>query len=186
MLEFTSLYYCIVFCVTFTVLPIFSTQKHIASTSRLLQRWMSSWIVFIMMWCAMLIMYWVSHSTTLSGILQFLFPLAALGLITSGYAEVNFEAQRLIQYILPTEDRMPVLYYISNIPLELRVSHCHVDQCRSIIVFVLLLFNFLSASNCKYFIFLISHVHYTKSKVKRMLNSLEAINSNAYFKSPWL
>ncbi|KAH9492605.1 hypothetical protein Btru_024042 [Bulinus truncatus] len=99
----------------------FQLLRRLSSTSRLLQRWISNWITFILFWCALLIVYWTTHAAEISGIVQFLTPLVALGLITSAYAEVNFEGERLLKCVLPTEERMPVLYYIQNTKLELKI-----------------------------------------------------------------
>nr|KAI8736901.1 CAunnamed protein product [Biomphalaria glabrata] len=99
----------------------FQLLRRLSSTSRLMQRWVSNWITFIMFWCALLIVYWTTHTPEISGIVQFLTPIIALGLITSAYAEVNFEGERLLKCVLPTEERMPVLYYIQNTKLELKI-----------------------------------------------------------------
>ncbi|XP_059144737.1 uncharacterized protein LOC131931924 isoform X2 [Physella acuta] len=99
----------------------FQLLRRLSSTSRLLQRWISSWITFIMLWCSLLIVYWTTHTAQLSGIVQFLTPLVALGLLTSAYAEVNFEGERLLKCVLPTEERMSVLYYFQSTKLELKI-----------------------------------------------------------------
>ena len=72
-------------------------QRRLCASSRLLQRWISSWITFVMLWCTLFIVYWIDHSATLHGILEFMLPLIVLGLLTSAYAEVNFEGERLIK-----------------------------------------------------------------------------------------
>ncbi|BFZ21036.1 hypothetical protein BsWGS_24075 [Bradybaena similaris] len=99
----------------------FQLLRRLSATSRLLQRWIANWVTFVMLWCALMIVYWTSHTAQLSGISQFLIPLVTLGLLTSGYAEVNFEGERLSKCVLPTEDRMPVIYYFQNSKLELKI-----------------------------------------------------------------
>ncbi|CAL1530070.1 unnamed protein product [Lymnaea stagnalis] len=99
----------------------FQLLRRLCSTSRLLQRWISSWITFTLLWCGLLIVYWTTHTAQLSGIVQFLIPLVALGLLTSAYAEVNFEGERLLKSVLPTEERMSVLYYFQSTKLELKI-----------------------------------------------------------------
>ncbi|CAG5134553.1 unnamed protein product, partial [Candidula unifasciata] len=73
----------------------FQLLRRFSATSRLVQRWIANWVTFVMLWCALLIVYWTSHTAQLSGISQFLIPLVTLGILTSGYAEVNFEGERL-------------------------------------------------------------------------------------------
>ncbi|XP_012943021.1 uncharacterized protein LOC106013003 [Aplysia californica] len=99
----------------------FTLLRRLASTSRLLQRWVASWISFVLLWCVLYIVYWISHSAHLAGILQFLTPLLTLALLTSAYAEVNFEGERLLKCILPTEERLSVFFYFHKIRLELKI-----------------------------------------------------------------
>lgn len=66
-------------------------------TSSCLQRWMASWIAYIILWCGDYILYWISHHSTVLDILEFLIPLALLFITTSAFAEVNFEGERMIQ-----------------------------------------------------------------------------------------
>ncbi|XP_071109466.1 uncharacterized protein [Haliotis cracherodii] len=96
-------------------------SRRLAVTSRFLQRWLSSWIAFIFIWCADYIIFWANHSATLTGILQFVFPLLVLLLICSAYAEVNAEGQRLIKCICPTESRLRLLQFFIQQPLQMQV-----------------------------------------------------------------
>lgn len=66
-------------------------------TSTCLQRWMASWIAFIIIWCGDYILYWISHHSKILDILEFLIPLALLFIATSAFAEANFEGERMIQ-----------------------------------------------------------------------------------------
>ncbi|XP_050391049.1 uncharacterized protein LOC126810102 isoform X3 [Patella vulgata] len=96
-------------------------SQRLRVTSRYLQRWLSSLISFILIWCADYIMYWTTHSATLTGILQFILPLLILLIICSAYAEVNSEGQRMLRCICPTEERMSVIYFMSQQPLQMQV-----------------------------------------------------------------
>lgn len=75
----------------------FSHQSRMRLTSTYLQRWMASWIAYIILWCGDYILYWISHHSTVLDILEFLIPLALLFITTSAFAEVNFEGERMIQ-----------------------------------------------------------------------------------------
>ncbi|XP_046581509.1 uncharacterized protein LOC124288960 isoform X2 [Haliotis rubra] len=97
-------------------------SRRLVVTSRFLQRWLSSWIAFIFIWCADYIIFWANHSATLTGILQFVFPLLVLLLVCSAYAEVNAEGQRLIKCICPTEGRLHLLKFFVQQPLQMQVG----------------------------------------------------------------
>ncbi|KAK3763063.1 hypothetical protein RRG08_014851 [Elysia crispata] len=99
----------------------FQLVRRLCSTSRLLQRWMLNLISFILMWCALLIIYWTNHEANWLGLFEFIIPLFILYLLSSAYAEVNFEGQRIIRCVLPTQERLSILYYMQAAPLELKV-----------------------------------------------------------------
>ncbi|RUS76128.1 hypothetical protein EGW08_016098, partial [Elysia chlorotica] len=99
----------------------FQLVRRLCSTSRLLQRWMLTLISYILMWCGLLIIYWTDHTATWIGLSEFIIPLLILYLLCSAYAEVNFEGSRVIHFVLPTQERMSILYYMSTAPLELKV-----------------------------------------------------------------
>ncbi|GFS12560.1 hypothetical protein ElyMa_001373900 [Elysia marginata] len=101
----------------------FQLVRRLCSTSRLLQRWMLTLISFTLMWCGLLIIYWTSHhAVSWLGLFEFIVPLLILYLLSSAYAEVNFEGGRILKCVLPTHERMPVLYYMNSAPLELKVK----------------------------------------------------------------
>ncbi|KAK7091847.1 hypothetical protein V1264_009475 [Littorina saxatilis] len=95
--------------------------RRLSVTSRFLQRWMASWIAFVLMWDAYFVIYWTSHDATVAGILQFIVPLLILLLVCSAYAEVNAEGQRLLKTICPLEERMALIFYFNQQPLTVRV-----------------------------------------------------------------
>ena len=53
--------------------------------------------VAILFWSTMRIVYWLSHSPTLYGVLSFILPLMLLPLLASAYAEVNYEGIKVLQ-----------------------------------------------------------------------------------------
>ncbi|XP_076453627.1 uncharacterized protein LOC143288860 [Babylonia areolata] len=95
--------------------------RRLSVTSRYLQRWLASWIVFVVMWDGYFIIFWTSHAATLTDILQFIVPLIILLLVCSAYAEVNAEGQRLLKTICPYDERLPVVYYFNQYPLTVGV-----------------------------------------------------------------
>lgn len=99
----------------------FQIVRRLCSTSRLLQRWMLTLITFVLMWCGLLIIYWTSHVASWIGLFEFIAPLLILYLLSSAYAEVNFEGNRLIQCVLPTSERMHLIWYIGSTPLEMKI-----------------------------------------------------------------
>lgn len=102
-------------------------SKRMQLTSTCLQRWMASWIAFIIIWCGDYILYWISHHSKVLGILEFLIPLALLFIATSAFAEANFEGERMIQCIYPTEDRLRVQAFLRQQPLQMKVFNISVS-----------------------------------------------------------
>ncbi|KAL8574815.1 hypothetical protein ACOMHN_031922 [Nucella lapillus] len=95
--------------------------RRLQVTSRYLQRWLASWIAFVVIWDGYFIIYWTSHGANLVDIVQFIVPLFILILLCSAYAEVNAEGQSLLKTICPTEERLPVVYYFNQYPLSITV-----------------------------------------------------------------
>lgn len=91
------------------------------ATSLAMQRWLASWIGFVVLWSATYIIYWLSHTTTVIGMVEFAIPLTLLGLISSAFAEVNNEGKRFVQTICPKEDRVSMLRYLNDQPLAMTV-----------------------------------------------------------------
>ena len=60
-------------------------------------RWMSSIIGLITTWSAIRLVYWLDHTPTAAGGLEFIIPLVLLPLLASSYAEVNYEGAKIIQ-----------------------------------------------------------------------------------------
>ena len=75
----------------------FDLQNRMRLTSQCLQRWLASWMAFVVIWCADYVIYWLSHPPNILGIMEFLSPLVLLLLLCSAYAEANGEGQRMIR-----------------------------------------------------------------------------------------
>jgi len=86
-----------------------------------LQRWMSSIIGLITTWSAIRLVYWLSHTPTWAGVLEFAIPLLLLPLLASSYAEVNYEGAKIIQSILPTESRVFMFQYLYGHQVQMTV-----------------------------------------------------------------
>ncbi|GAB1597620.1 uncharacterized protein LOC115210894 isoform X1 [Argonauta hians] len=114
------------------------------TTSSYLQRWLASWIVLIVLWCANYIIFWMSHKATLLGIVEFLLPLLLLLLVASAFAEANAEGQRMIRCICPTEDRLFLLLFLNQQPLQMTVFNFALTY--NAIVGILLAFSVAFAS----------------------------------------
>ena len=63
----------------------------------IMTRWMSSIIGLITTWSAIRLVYWLDHTPTAAGVLEFIIPLVLLPLLASSYAEVNYEGAKIIQ-----------------------------------------------------------------------------------------
>ena len=77
------------------VIIIFQTRLRASSQS--LQRWLATWIMFIMVWSIMYLVFWIKNKATLYGIAEFLIPLLLLPLMCSAYGEVNNEGRRMLK-----------------------------------------------------------------------------------------
>eukprot|EP00088_Acartia_fossae_P009007 TRINITY_DN14341_c0_g1_i8.p1 TRINITY_DN14341_c0_g1~~TRINITY_DN14341_c0_g1_i8.p1 ORF type:complete len:318 (-),score=46.86 TRINITY_DN14341_c0_g1_i8:191-1144(-) len=86
-----------------------------------LQRWMSSITLMITAWTAIRMVYWLSHTPSLYGIFMFILPLLLLPLLASSYSEVNYEGAKIIQSILPTNERIEMFQYLYGQPIKMTV-----------------------------------------------------------------
>ena len=69
-------------------------------TSKCLERWLFSWSMFIIIYCADYIIYWISYKAQLVGIFQCVIPLALLFLLSAAFAQANGDGQRMIRVII--------------------------------------------------------------------------------------
>ncbi|XP_060067405.1 uncharacterized protein LOC132547638 [Ylistrum balloti] len=90
-------------------------------TSTCLQRWLASWILFVLLWCGDYILYWISHAAVIWEVIECIIPLLLLLIVCSAFAEANGEGQRMIRCICPTEARLKLLYFLTQQPLQMHV-----------------------------------------------------------------
>jgi len=89
-----------------------------------LQRWMSTIIGLVCAWTAIRLGHWISHTPTWYGVLMLIMPLVLIPLLTSSYAEVNYEGAKAVQSIFPIEGRIGMFRYLYGQPIQMTVySH---------------------------------------------------------------
>jgi len=86
-----------------------------------LQRWMSSITLMITAWSAIRLVYWLSHTPSLSGVFMFILPLLLLPLLASSYSEVNYEGKKILMSIMPTDERVDMFKYLYGQPIQMTV-----------------------------------------------------------------
>ena len=90
--------------------------------SNLTQRWMFSLITIILMWCLSCLIGWIDNKNpNLASVLAFITPLLILAVIFGTYAEANAEGNKIWQVIHPLNERIKMLNYLRQTPLQLRM-----------------------------------------------------------------
>jgi hypothetical protein len=118
--------------------------------SVLTQRWMFSFIFSILMWCLSSLIGWIgARNPSLTSVLEFLLPLLMLGVIFGTYAETNAEGNKIIRVIHPLEERMRLLTYIKQNPLQVRMFNFRLDYSLEV--------KFMSAISTGFLIQIIYH-----------------------------
>ncbi|RUS76130.1 hypothetical protein EGW08_016100 [Elysia chlorotica] len=82
---------------------------------------MTSIITFVMLWCTLFIIYLTNTTINWLCIFEMFVPLVILYLLASTYAEVNFEGERIVRFVLPTSERMGVLGHMRSDHPQLKV-----------------------------------------------------------------
>lgn len=113
-------------------------------TSTAFQRWMCLITISIMFWSAVRIVYWLSHTPTPCGVLALILPLLLLPLVSSAYAEVNYEGQQVLVNILPTAERSGLFRYLYGMPIQLTVYNHPISYGTMGTVFMAILAAFAS------------------------------------------
>ena len=93
----------------------------------IMTRWMSSIIGLITTWSAIRLVYWLDHTPTAAGVLEFIIPLVLLPLLASSYAEVNYEGAKIIQ--VSDGGHNEGLMAIFRASFRLRVECSHSSIC---------------------------------------------------------
>ncbi|KAG8194648.1 hypothetical protein JTE90_003121 [Oedothorax gibbosus] len=86
-----------------------------------LQRWYASFVSLVLLRCSTYLVHWLGHPATVFDILQFALPLILLIVLSTAIAEVNFEGQRVLRCIYPTERRIKPLQYMALNALQMSV-----------------------------------------------------------------
>ncbi|XP_074656904.1 uncharacterized protein LOC141910086 isoform X2 [Tubulanus polymorphus] len=120
------------------LLSYWQINSRLRVTSSCLQRWLASWIAFVTLWSALYIIWWLKNRPSFYDIAEFIIPLLMLPLICSAYAEVNFEANRMIMFICPLENRLQMLRFFNQQPLQLTVFGFALNYAAILSVFVAL------------------------------------------------
>ncbi|XP_052250973.1 uncharacterized protein LOC127858119 [Dreissena polymorpha] len=95
--------------------------------SQSLQRWLASWMAFVLIWAADYVIYWLSHSPSILEIIEFLAPMLLLLVLGSAYAEANGEGQSMISCICPTKDRYNLMGFLHTQPLQMQVFNMSIS-----------------------------------------------------------
>ena len=90
-------------------------------SSLALQRWLTMWIVFILVWEAMFLIDLVSTEVSLVDIVQFVLTILIVPILLSAYGEVNYESKRMIRV-----RRRSYVYMYMYLHVHLRVHGPHV------------------------------------------------------------
>lgn len=85
------------------------------------QKWMGSLVGMISAWSAIRCAYWFDFAPTWYGIFMFILPLFVIPVLSSAYAEVNYEGGLIPRSIYPVEDRLQIFQYISEQPIVMNV-----------------------------------------------------------------
>ena len=89
---------------------------------------MSSIIGLITTWSAIRLVYWLDHTPTAAGVLEFIIPLVLLPLLASSYAEVNYEGAKIIQ-VRSFTMKQGVILTLSRAFSQLRAECSHSSIC---------------------------------------------------------
>ncbi|XP_014675356.1 PREDICTED: uncharacterized protein LOC106815413 isoform X2 [Priapulus caudatus] len=101
------------------LLIFWKISSHLRMTSLLLERWLCSWVALVMLWTALYLLYWLDNTASTYDVIEFLIPLILLPLVCSAFAEVNNEGIRVLKCVCPTDERMHMLFYLSQFPIQI-------------------------------------------------------------------
>jgi len=103
------------------LLRFWSINSRLAFTGLVVQRWVTCWIIFVVLWVAQMIVYWIKNDTLVQEVFLVAIPLVLLPLVCSALSEVNFEGDRVIRRLCPTSERLDLLLFLTNNPLHLTI-----------------------------------------------------------------
>ncbi|XP_052763577.1 uncharacterized protein LOC128205712 isoform X2 [Mya arenaria] len=127
-----------VMCEDELLLCYWKISSRMRYVSQCMQRWLASWMAFVVIWCADYVIFWLSHSPNILGIMEFIAPMLLLLVLCSAYAEANGDGQSMIRCICPTKERYKLLQFLHRQPLQMQVFNMSISY--SAILTVILAF----------------------------------------------
>lgn len=110
-------------CRTLSVAEILRIYWRISCRLRLsgiaLQRWVASLLGLVVAWCSAMLVSWLHQPASFCQVIEFVCPLTVVLIVCSCIAEVNVEGIRMLKCVRPTEDRVPMMNYMTKVPLQL-------------------------------------------------------------------
>ncbi len=89
-------------------------------TSALTQRWTFLLVTCTFIWCTNCLLNWLyEKDISFTNIFQFILPLIMVAVVCGIFAETNAEGRKLLIAISPLEERINMLSYIQNNPLQI-------------------------------------------------------------------
>ena len=73
-----------------------------------LQRWLTMWVVFILVWQAVFLIELVQNDVQMEDIVQFVLTILIIPILLSAYGEVNYESKRMIRVSPPSLPPLPL------------------------------------------------------------------------------
>ncbi|CAG0892466.1 unnamed protein product [Darwinula stevensoni] len=98
--------------------PLFNDMNR---TSVVFEQWMFSVIGLTVLWTSVYLVLWLTHSPTLTELLEVISAILLIPFFTSAYAESSMEGNRLIRAIRPSAQRMALLFHLVQSPPLLNV-----------------------------------------------------------------
>ncbi|WAR16344.1 hypothetical protein MAR_030938 [Mya arenaria] len=109
-----------VMCEDELLLCYWKISSRMRYVSQCMQRWLASWMAFVVIWCADYVIFWLSHSPNILGIMEFIAPML------------------LLLCICPTKERYKLLQFLHRQPLQMQVFNMSISY--SAILTVILAF----------------------------------------------
>ena len=105
------------------ILQYFSKILYILRlTSALTQRWISSFMCCVFLWCVICLIQWIyDKNPSVISLFEFILPLIILAVVCGVFSETNFEGSKLMGTIAPLQERLDMMQYIKNNPLQMRI-----------------------------------------------------------------
>jgi len=96
-------------------------QCSLRLSSSAFKRWLICFMCFCIIWTGICLIKWLTVTQTVLDVFLFLIPLVWFPIVISAIAEVNNEGQRMVRFICPTEDRLRMLMFLNDAPLQMAI-----------------------------------------------------------------